>query len=118
MPKVQWNAVASMRQILNVIIDSPSILSSNVLEKITSDLCACLKRSESYKVRIQISLSLQLTPDLDVSMFDVVRESLEKLDVDLKSGNIVKKELDHAQQLHSELTKVLDRDTKVTVSEC
>lgn len=117
MPKVQWNAVASMRQILNVIIDSPSILSSNVLEKITSDLCACLKRSESYKVRIQISLSLQLTPNLDESVFSVVRESLRKLDVDLKSGNIVKKELDHAQQLHSELTKVLDRDRKDTASE-
>ncbi|KAH9815605.1 hypothetical protein DFH28DRAFT_892699, partial [Melampsora americana] len=65
MPKVQWNAVASMRQILNVIINNPSSLSSNVLEKITSDLCDCLKRSESYKVRIQISLSLQLTPNLD-----------------------------------------------------
>ncbi|KAH9822966.1 hypothetical protein DFH28DRAFT_346399 [Melampsora americana] len=117
MPKVQWNAVASMRQILNVIINNPSSLSSNVLEKITSDLCDCLKRSESYKVRIQISLSLQLTPNLDGFAIEIVRESLEKVKMELKLGNIVKKELDHAHQLHSELIKVLNRVSQIRRSE-
>ncbi|KAG0146421.1 hypothetical protein CROQUDRAFT_657399 [Cronartium quercuum f. sp. fusiforme G11] len=103
MPKVQWNAVASLRQILMTVTEGPPALRSTVVYQITCNLCTCLKASESYKVRIQICLTFQIIPTLTALVFDVVRGTLKKLEADLASGTTIKKELDHAQRLHLEV---------------
>ncbi|WAQ81719.1 hypothetical protein PtA15_2A30 [Puccinia triticina] len=111
LPKVQWNAASSLRQILIALSDGPvepDGQASDIKSRICERLSDTLESSSSFKVRIQVCLALQVVQhDLSAQILRSIAKTKQKLDDEFGKKQIPNKEADHAERLQLEIGKLL-----------